>query len=202
MFFTSFALVSELQSPYNSIKILPLNVWGWFGLQNQKHIEKIIAETKPKKAVEVGTWLGLSALFIAKRLPSDAILFCIDPWVPYKDMENMPECQEPLKTAYEQFLSNCIHNGLTHKIIPMRMTSMEAAKTFEADIDFIYLDGSHDEDDVYDDLMEWYPRLSPTGRMCGDDIGWPSVQRAIERVKKTYNFTVHADDNFWWIERN
>ena len=200
--FSSLISVAELPEPFNISPVLPESLWGWLGTKNQKYLEKFIVENKPQKVVEIGTWLGLSAIFIAKKLQSGAILFCIDPWVPYKDMENIPECQAPLKIAYQQFLSNCIHNQVTDKIKPMKMSSMQAVNYFSSDIDLIYIDGSHLEEDVYNDIIFWYPKLSSNGIMCGDDMGWPSVYRAVMRAKQKINVTVEFDDNFWWLERN
>jgi len=129
-------------------------------------------------------------------------LYCVDPWQPYPEMAAaVPEANEKLLLAYEQFLSNCIHHNVYEKIIPMRMTSMKAVQLFSNDVDLIYIDGSHDEEDVYDDIVNWYTKLSPNGIMCGDDWSWTSIRKAIERALKVLNVKVQSVGNFWWFEK-
>ncbi len=63
-----------------------------------------------------------------------------------------------MPAAYWQFLTNCKNLKLTNKIIPIRMTSLEAAKFLSIKPDLIYIDASHEEVDVYNDIMAWYPK--------------------------------------------
>lgn len=190
-------------NPFNLSYIYPLDMHGWFGPLNKVHLQEFIQKLQPKNVVEVGTWLGVSAIFMAHLLNSGAKIFCIDPWVPYHDMENMPECQERLKNAYERFLSNCIHHKVTDKIVPLRMTSMDAYATYfsgEHDIDLVYIDGSHAEEDAYNDIIHWQTVVAPHGIICGDDYGWPTVRRAVTRAAQEIDRTLHVDYNFWWFE--
>ncbi len=196
--------MKAVESPFNLTYVFPEDMHGWLGISNRARLKEFITAKNPKKVVEIGTWMGVSAIFAAKLLESDAKLYCIDPWVPYHDMVNMPDCQERLKNAYERFLSNCIHHKVTEKIIPLRMTSMAAVQLEEfssPDIDLIYIDGSHSENDVFDDIMHWYHKVAPQGIMCGDDIEWPSVHRALLRAAPLLNVTIQQDGNFWWFEK-
>lgn len=193
----------ENSNPFSLSHVYPEDMHGWFSLANRRYLKDFIQRLHPKKAIEVGTWMGVSAIYMAKLLDAGAKLYCIDPWIPYHDMANMPECQERLKNAYERFLSNCIHHKVTDKVIPMHMTSMHAFETYFADvndIDLIYIDGSHAEEDVYNDIMHWQYAVAPAGILCGDDWGWPSVSRAVTRASQEINKPLHIDDNFWWFE--
>jgi predicted O-methyltransferase YrrM len=186
---------------FESIVCLPKDMHGYFGPRNRYHLEVFIRNKQPKKIVEIGAWLGLSAIFMAKLAPADVKVFCVDPWIPYSEMEAMPDAKERLKRAYEQFLSNCIHEKVTDKIVPMRMTSMEAVQAIQdSNFDLIYIDGLHTEEAVYDDIMGWYPKLAKNGIICGDDIMWPSVEAAVTRAAHILNRRVNKDDNFWWFE--
>jgi hypothetical protein len=64
--------VYELKNP------LPFDGHGWFG--HEEHFKNLLAEKKPKIAIEVGSWLGCSARSIASKLPSDGILIAVDHW--------------------------------------------------------------------------------------------------------------------------
>jgi hypothetical protein len=77
-----------------------------------------------------------------------------------------------LPTLYEQFLSNVVHAGLTHIIIPMRMSGLQAATwmdSMEVKPDLIYIDASHDIPSVLADLSAWFPFVKGHGILCGDD---------------------------------
>lgn len=205
LFFMLGESLSANESPFNLTYIFPEDMHGWLGISNRERLKEFITSRQPKKVVEIGTWLGVSAIFVAKLIPDDAKLYCIDPWIPYPDMEKMPDCQIRMKEAYERFLSNCIHHKVTNKIVPLRMSSLKAAtleQFLDTDIDLIYIDGSHAEEDVFDDIMHWYPKVHPQGIMCGDDISWPSVHRALLRAAPLLKVTIHQDDNFWWFEKN
>lgn len=48
----------------------------------------------------------------------------------------------------------------------------------------IYLDGAHDTQSVYNDIIARYPHLTDSGIMCGDDWGWESVQKGVLMAAK------------------
>ncbi len=187
------------KNPFNTLKkTLPLDMHGWFQSQNKINLELFIDKLKPKKVVEVGSWLGVSAIFMAELLDEDSKIYCVDPWIPYPEMDDMPELQERLKIAYEQFLSNCIHKKVTDKVVPMRMTSLEAHNFFEADIDLVYIDGSHSEENVTLDIKKWYKKLKSGGIICGDDFPHPSVKAAVEKVAIELGQKINNANRFWW----
>jgi hypothetical protein len=66
--------------------------------------------------------MGKTALFMAKLLPENGRLYAVDTFSgePTQVFKYDPNI---LATQYDQFRSNVIHDNLTHKIIPVRMTS-------------------------------------------------------------------------------
>ena len=152
---------------YEKIHVLPLDMHGWLCSENKKHLKKFITDKKIKIIVEVGVWLGKSAIYMASLLPDDGVLYAIDHWEgqyywqnPGKDiMDRMP-------TLYQQFLSNVIHNGLKKKIIPIKLSSLEAAEELRIKADLIYIDASHTEIDVFNDVIAWSKKLNENGIMC------------------------------------
>jgi len=202
-----FLLVSFkiVPNPYD-IKppILPLYMHGWFAPENQRHLEEIIQRIKPKVVVEIGTWLGCSAIFMAKRLPEGAVLYAVDTWEGSIEHHRNQVWKEMLPTLYRQFLSNVIHqpNKLTDVIVPIKKTSLQAAKQFNKSIDLIYIDGSHEDDDVYNDIMAWYPKIAKEGVCCGDDYkGWYPVKKGVDRAAAKLGVTVKHEGYFWWFVR-
>lgn len=194
--------VFNLEFPTQDLKeILPLNIQGWMDESNERGLENLINRLNPKKIIEIGTWLGKSAIFMAKKVSKNSKVFCIDRWVPHKDISYIEACKPYLKICYEQFLSNCIHSQVTDIIVPMKMVSMDALKYFESDIDVIYIDGSVAEEDVYNDVTKWWEKLSVGGIICGDNWNkFFSVVLGIKKAAKDLNIKIHSDRNFWWSD--
>jgi hypothetical protein len=62
-------------------------------------------------------------------------------------------------TLYYQFLANVMHEGLPDYIVPVPTTSAICARWLQAQnlvSDIAYIDASHDEDDVYDDMKGYW----------------------------------------------
>jgi len=66
--------------------------------------------------------------------------------------------------------------------------------------DLVYIDASHEEIDVYNDIKAWFPKLSRNGMLCGDDWNWESVRKGVTKYCNENNITVKNDDTFWWFE--
>lgn len=171
---------------------------------NEKHLKRIIQEKKPKIVVELGSWLGKSTRFIAKNLLDSKIngkVYAVDTWRGSAEhTSDRLDVKNKLPTLYQQFLSNCIHHKMTSIIIPIRMTTLEAAKALNVKPDLIYVDASHHEEDVYNDIMVWYKKLARGGIMCGDDWTWQSVVNAVKRAAHELGQEIQFEYNFWWFK--
>jgi len=181
--------IHQLEFPYNTLdKILPFNPHGWFAESNAKKIEEILKERRPKVVFELGSWLGKSTIFIANRLDFDAKLYAVDHWKGSTEhyLPHRKSIHEMLPTLYEQFLSNVVQKRVSDKIIPWRMNTEEAAsRAYDENIsiDFLYIDASHDEQSVYEDLCHWYPLVKEGGVICGDDWGWSNPMKSSSKRK-------------------
>lgn len=189
--------MTPIPEPYCSINDLPFDGSGWF--KNAEEMQDILILLQPKVAIEVGSWLGLSTRFIAEIIPEKSTLYAIDSWM---GSPNEPtQLQDPrMPYLFQLFLSNIKQAKLTHKIIPVRMQSLEAAKALNIKADFIYIDASHDEENVFQDILAWYPHLNREGVMCGDDWSWESVEKGVHRAAKELKKKISAKNNFWHFE--
>lgn len=186
--------LSTYSEPYRSTHLLPRKVKGWYF--NQRPIDYLIRRHQIKTIVEVGCWLGASTLHMASLLPDDGRLFAVDHWQGSIENQHSPD----LSTLFEQFLSNVIHDGLTHVIVPMRMTSLEGAAQLPVpSVDLVYLDASHDTESVLKDLRAWYPKVKHKGILCGDDWHWDSVRSAVRQFATLENLTIDSIENFWRV---
>lgn len=185
---------------FNLKGLYPPNLNGWFTGDNAKGLRKCILENNVETVVEVGSWLGKSTRFIASLLPKSGKVYAVDHWLGGEDHQGLG--RRMLSTIYDQFLSNLIHASLADKVIPIRMGSLKAAQTFKEKVDLIYIDASHKEEDVYNDLCAWYPFIRGHGILCGDDWSWGKgfpVRRAIMRFADENNLRIHPTGNFWVI---
>ncbi len=188
----------SLEEPYCYVNDLPFDGDGWF--INQKSLQKCFQEKQDiQTIIEVGSWLGASTRYLAELLPAEGKLYAIDTWLGSWSgsqaifFQNDPRVQY----AYQLFLSNIKHANLAHKIIPIRMFSLEAARALNVQADLIYIDACHEEESVYNDLLAWYPHLNKNGILCGDDWYWESVRNGVNRAAEKLNKRIFYEDNFW-----
>lgn len=119
------------------------------------------------KFVEVGCWKGKSAAYMAVEIANsnkNIEFYCVDTW------EGSIEHQgrEELSQLYDIFTSNM--KSLEDYHIPMRMASLEAVQKFEDNsLDFVFLDASHEYQDIKNDLINWMPKVKPGGILAGHD---------------------------------
>lgn len=187
-----------MKEPYNSTTLLPFDDHGWFALENQNMLRFFIVRYSPKIIVELGSWLGKSTRFMAEMLPQDGKLYAVDKWEGITGLQKWKD-REP--TLYQQFLSNVIHAELTEKIVPVRMTTQKAAKHLDIRPDLVYVDASHQEQDVLADIRNWYSKLAPGGIICGDDYAqdYPGVMNAVVKTSKEFKNRFRRKGRFWWF---
>jgi len=191
----------DLPPPYNTAEILPFADHGFYS--NGSQIEALIVRHRVKTIIEVGSWLGTSTRHMATCLPEGGIVYAVDHWKGSIEHQPGQSCWIPeVEHLYEYFLSNAIQAGLAHKIIPMRMDSLDAAKQLHVKADLIYIDASHEMQPAYDDLVAWYPHLRKNGILCGDDWTRESVQQAVKKFAKKNDLRIKASENFWRLKKH
>ena len=63
-------------------------------------------------------------------------------------------------------------------------------------IDFVFIDGGHDFEDVDADIKAWLPKVKSGGIIAGHDINWGGVARAVD-----HNFKNFEIDNLVWYKK-
>jgi predicted O-methyltransferase YrrM len=199
---------------YNGLTLLPKDTSGWNG--NSEVFVKLITEIKPKTIIEVGTWKGQSAINMGKTVKGlglNTIIHCVDTWLGAIEfwtwLSGTPERDLLLHHGYPQiyyqFLSNVVHNDLQDTILPFPNTSENAFRYFRdtnMTADLIYIDASHEEEDVYKDITNYFTLLNNGGIIFGDDyFNWPSVKVSIDRYVEEQNLTLEILENNFWVIR-
>ncbi len=203
-------------SPYEGFDFqrYPNDPSGW-GSQSPVFGE-LLARLRPELVVEVGTWKGGSALHMAaelERLGLPTRILCIDTWLgalEFWQRQKFPERHAALElvngypSVYYQFLANVCHAGQQARILPFPQTSALGAlwlRCHGVQAGLVYIDASHEEEDVYADLLGYWEVVLPGGILLGDDWEWDGVRLAAERFAREHGLAIHRGGEKWWVEK-
>lgn len=176
------------QTPYENVERLPFDPHGWLAPENAQELSTLIHSRNIQTVVEVGSGLGLATRHIATLLPSSGKLYAIDQW---SEKPNETYC------TYQQFLSNILHANLSHLISPLPLDFRTPPPPFPEQIDLVYLNLSHDEGTIYQELEQWYPYVRDQGVLCGDSWAWLNARSTILQFCNEHNLYVWTHGNFW-----
>lgn len=157
-------------------------------------LRRLALRSKTPVVIEVGSYLGASAWFLAEGLNArsdGAALYCVDTW----QNEGMSEGH---RDTYSEFLANVDkHRDV---IRPLRGRSDEVAAAFEVTgAGLLFIDADHSYDAAALDVRCWLPRLVDGGVVAFHDSGWaPGVQRVIEEEIRPLASEEHFQENLYW----
>lgn len=178
------------EKPKVSERAIRIPGWG----QPEALFEESLSD-RTRLVVELGSWLGQSSRFILDRAPN-ATIICVDHW--NGSPEHVERESDVLSTLYDAFLSLCWE--LRDRIIPIRATTSGGLKiiaSFGLTPDLIYVDASHDYDDVKADI-DLSHRLFPTSTLIGDDYAnFVDVRRAVAHFVRDNNRIVRVIGRGW-----
>lgn len=158
-----------------------------------------ITKVQPQVLIEVGTFLGGSAMHTAKILKAaglDSALICVDTWLGDHEHWTIPDCRRLLEFRqcrpgfYKTFLSNVHCAGLSNYIIPVPIDSVSGAKLLSIHgikADMIYIDGGHEGGEVYRDVANYWTLLRAGGAMLFDDYAdgrFPGLTADVDRFAR------------------
>ena len=144
--------------------------------------------SRPIKVLEIGSWIGSSALTWASAInefiPNKGALLCVDPWLPYnliqgsglqedtktideKSMRKIAESEIP----YNCFLHNISYIDFDVQVDHMRGTSGRILPYLQSEsFDIVYIDGNHYYENVLFDMKQADRLLVNEGFVRGDDL--------------------------------
>ena len=177
---------------------------------------ELVETVRPNRLIEIGTWKGGSALTLARhldRIGSDCEILCVDTWL--GALEMWTNLEDPTRhgslnlkhgypSLYYTFLANVVRAGHQKRITPFPVPSITAAQWLSLHgirADLIYLDGSHEEEDVYQDLTVWWDIVSPGGVLFGDDWSWDGVRLAVQRFASENRLAISHRHDKWELRR-
>lgn len=145
--------------------------------------------------VEIGAFLGQSTSYLAQLIKNKNLKLTfnvVDHWKLSDGLERLPENMD--RDIFKQFCENIKDCGVRDIITILKKDSVEASKDFQdKSLDFVFIDASHDYENVKKDINAWLPKIKPGGIISGDDYHptWSGVVAAVDesfgaQVKKDY----------------
>jgi cephalosporin hydroxylase len=150
--------------------------------------------------LEIGTYHGLTAIFIAKLLniigKSNKVI-SVDPFdrlVGARVVGN-----------YNKYMANLVKYNVKEQCLVMSAFSHQAAPFLKGDIPFIILDGGHLYEDIKRDILLYLPKLKVGGIAYlhdNDEKRYPGVTRAIsELIRGNEKYEILLDEYYFIVKR-
>lgn len=138
---------------------------------------------RPIRVLEVGSWLGASALtwaYAIERFAGKGEVLCIDTWAPYLSPDDIASENEVYAEmdglvrsglAYELFRHNVATGPRRVSVGHRRGSSRDILPTLdEASFDIVYIDGSHYYEAARADILAAQTLVAEGGILAGDDL--------------------------------
>jgi Methyltransferase domain len=188
------SLYADLSQPYASVHTMPQTPYY---VQDGYIMYDLINKHSAAVIVDVESHDGGVARYIAQQvsnnnLPSVQRIFSVSGWT---------SADRAQKDLFQRFLSNVVQENTSELITAIRMPSQEGAKALNITADFISLVGGNDEKGIYQDILAWYPHLSDTGVMCGNNWNDASVQIGVTKAASALDLTVKLASTVWYFEK-
>jgi predicted O-methyltransferase YrrM len=156
--------------------------------------------------VEIGVWQGKSSTAIAMGLPENGRMFCIDSWRGSEDelstAHAIMQTTQGQKSIFINAMDNLFEFISFGKVIPFCMKSVDACAMLDyvGEVDFVFIDGSHDYNNVKLDLEAWFPSTHENSIIAGHDFTWSGVEKAVReffggKVKR-------GPGSIWYVDRS
>lgn len=141
-----------------------------------------LRDLEETRALEIGSWEGMSSLFILSMLPN-ARLISVDTWMGADEHQGT----SMLKSIEQSFDENI--RPYKHRSEKFKGTSYQFFNQFldKESLDLIYIDGSHHTDDVIIDAVKAYQLLRVGGIMIFDDYFWTYYENPIDNPAAAIN---------------
>jgi predicted O-methyltransferase YrrM len=153
--------------------------------------------------LQIGAYTGKSSEWMLNTVNKTCKLVDIDTWIGSRKedghLDNHIQNYTDVENLYDTRMSKF------DNVIKFKGTSdsyFESIKDKKEIFDFIYVDGSHKRDDVYNDAINSYKHLKKGGVIAFDDFYWNIGEDesliphyAIKKFINQYDFEIIIDEN-------
>jgi predicted O-methyltransferase YrrM len=170
-------------SEFAPVKELIKDVPGWLSDEEGEALYELARECTGRGViVEIGSWKGKSTicLGLGSQAGKSVRIFAVDPHADYR---------------HGEFKENIERAGIADLVTPVRGFSQAVADDFDEPIELLFVDGSHEEDDVREDFDKWVPKVVEGGIVAFHDTTWhDGVRRVV--AEKVYGSRQFKDVRF------
>ena len=163
---------------HDRVKPLLTGVPGWLTDEEGEALYELAKRCTGRGAiVEIGSWKGKSTicLGLGSRAGNGVRIVAIDPHTDYR---------------FGDFKANIERAAIADLVTPVPALSHAAADDFREPIELLFVDGSHEEEDVRADFDQWVPKVVDGGWVAFHDTTWTAGPRRVvgERIYRSRSF--------------
>ena len=153
---------------------------NWFELNGKKVWDSLLPQVNPSKVLEIGSFEGESTCYLINELSkkNNCELYCIDTWEGAAEHQN----REVNMTEVERRFDNNVKLALSISTNKIKFYKLKGKSDYHLSklitenkfsyFDFIYVDGSHQAQDVLFDAVMAFKMLKVKGVIVFDDYIW------------------------------
>lgn len=141
-----------------------------------------------RSAVEIGTFMGVTAAALAKALPHDAVLYCVDPYFDGHAIQSIA-------------VRHLARQGLTGKVRMIQSTAKDALGHLPEQVDFIFVDGDHSYEGLKEDWEIVRRILRAGGIAAFHDVNpQPDIRPSCEGAIQCFEEIIRPNPDFQMVE--
>ncbi len=169
---------------------------GWLNDYTAAMLKRLSAHAT--LIVELGTWTGKSARFLCDHNPN-ATVIGIDHFIGSREHQDAHHA-DVLPILYLACINRCWEYRKRLILIEEKThVGMSAVHGCGLKPELVYIDASHEEEDVARDIQV-ASTFWPNAVLCGDDWNVAGLQRAVEAAATRLNRPLWHDTRAWSIE--
>lgn len=192
-----------VDQPPEEIPFTHESIDGWFNFEDI--YTDMVRSHRTGVFVEVGAWLGKSTAYMGQLLRDNpeciVDFYAVDTWKgSVGDNAFTGMLEKYGGDVYDAFMENMEKCGVAEFVIPLKTTSVKAAKGFaDESLDFVFIDAAHDYVSVSADLRAWLPKVKVGGMIAGHDHSHPPIIQALkEQIPEAARYKPENKGDSWF----
>lgn len=162
---------------------------------------RIMPENRKLIVVELGSWVGHSAIAMAQALQrdycTDFTIYCVDNFLGGNEVQRQAAKGDAAWLAFQK-------NTAGYRIEVCRGDTVEIGKLWDGPkIDVLYVDADHSYEGCKADIETWFPHVADGGVIVGHDYNclFDGVKRAVHEIFG-WDGRVYTENSVWVTRKN
>lgn len=187
-------VLKKFDLSYNNQSPMPLAISNFGRVQ----LADLLHELDFKRAVEMGVAEGGYSQTLVEANPQ-MMIYGIDPYEPYRGYRDYK--RKSTLDAMRQKAEDRLLPYKNYKFV--YLLSSDALKKFKDGwLDFVYIDGNHEEPYISQDIAAWEKKLRPGGILAGHDYFRSRKHPQIQVLQAVHKYTAENNIRPWFVLGN